>query len=73
MKRTPLRKTSGLSRPSWPVFSVVAGLVSMALGASGQYRPKDGEWPTYGADLAGSKYRPLDQINAYNFSKLESA
>src|SRR5215475_8206555 len=29
------------------------------------------EWPTYGADLAGSHYRPLDQINASNFSKLE--
>lgn len=32
---------------------------------------KDGEWPTYAADLAGSRYRPLDQINASNFSKLE--
>jgi quinoprotein glucose dehydrogenase len=39
----------------------------------GQWRPKDTEWPTYTADLAGSKYRPLDQINAANFSKLEVA
>ena len=29
------------------------------------------EWPTYAADLAGSRYRPLDQINAANFSQLE--
>ena len=29
------------------------------------------DWPAYGADLAGSHYLPLDQINASNFSKLE--
>ncbi len=34
---------------------------------------KDSEWPTYGADLANSRYRPLDQINASNFSNLELA
>jgi len=34
---------------------------------------KDTEWPTYAADLAGSRYRPLDQINASNFSQLEVA
>ena len=44
------------------------------LGAviSGQTRPNV-DWPTYGADLANSKYRPLDQINASNFNKLEIA
>src|SRR5204863_6179274 len=31
------------------------------------------DWPTYGADLANSKYRPLDQINATNFNQLEIA
>ena len=41
--------------------------------ALAQYRNKDGEWPTYAADLAGTRYRPLDQINASNFSKLEVA
>jgi quinoprotein glucose dehydrogenase len=34
---------------------------------------KDTEWPTYGADLANSHYRPLSQIDASNFSKLEIA
>ncbi|HUA58093.1 MAG TPA: pyrroloquinoline quinone-dependent dehydrogenase, partial [Verrucomicrobiae bacterium] len=34
---------------------------------------KDSEWPTYGADLASTHYRPLDQINASNFNKLELA
>src|SRR5215467_7255519 len=33
-----------------------------------QYHPKDTEWPSYAADLAGTRYRPLDQINAANFS-----
>ncbi len=31
------------------------------------------EWPSYAADLAGSRYRPLAQIDASNFSKLEVA
>src|ERR1700688_1370519 len=34
---------------------------------------KNGEWPMYLADLRGSKYSPLDQINASNFNKLEVA
>ena len=34
---------------------------------------KNGEWPMYTADLRGSKYSPLDQINATNFSKMEVA
>ena len=31
-----------------------------------------GEWPTYGGDLASSKYSPLDQINASNFGSLKT-
>lgn len=34
---------------------------------------KNGEWPYYTADLKGTKYSPLDQINAANFNKLEVA
>src|SRR5207245_1153430 len=43
------------------------------LRASAQYHPKDTEWPSYAADLAGTRYRPLDQINASNFNDLEIA
>jgi quinoprotein glucose dehydrogenase len=50
-----------------------ACLVAILGNASGQPRNKDFEWPSYNADLAGSRYRPLDQINAANFSKLEVA
>ncbi|MEO8592931.1 MAG: PQQ-binding-like beta-propeller repeat protein [Candidatus Solibacter sp.] len=32
-----------------------------------------GEWTTYGADLASTRYSPLDQINPENFSKLQIA
>src|SRR5215468_2347934 len=40
---------------------------------SAQWKPKDTEWPSYNADTMGSRYRPLDQINASNFNKLEVA
>jgi quinoprotein glucose dehydrogenase len=55
----------------WFSFGII--VACLAAGAWGQSNPKDSEWPTYGADLANSKYRPLDQINGSNFSKLEVA
>src|SRR5467141_2645140 len=58
-----------------------AALVGISTGISGQDRAgasrlpstTNGEWPSYTADLRGSKYSPLDQINAANFGKLEVA
>jgi quinoprotein glucose dehydrogenase len=41
--------------------------------AGGQPSTKNGEWPYYSADVRGSRYSPLDQINAANFGKLEVA
>jgi quinoprotein glucose dehydrogenase len=56
---------------------LVAGYVWVSPLVSGQASPmpstKNGEWPMYTADLRGSKYSPLDQINGTNFSKLEVA
>jgi quinoprotein glucose dehydrogenase len=43
-----------------------SGLVHRSLG-------EGGEWPTYGGDLANTRYSPLDQITADNFGKLEVA
>ena len=40
---------------------------------AGQPSTKNGEWPAYTADIRGSRYSPLDQINAANFKKLEVA
>src|SRR6187401_381538 len=55
-------------------LSVVALLVGGAsVSMRGQWAPKVGEWPTYSGDLAATRYSPLDQINATNFSKLQLA
>ena len=35
--------------------------------------PTNGEWPTYGGDLGGTKYSPLSQIDRNNFENLEIA
>src|SRR6201988_5512474 len=53
------------------VYAWVAPLVSGQ--ASPMPSTRNGEWPMYTADLRGSKYSPLDQINGSNFSKLEVA
>jgi quinoprotein glucose dehydrogenase len=57
---------------------VRAGVLVMGIGAAtvvmrGQTAPKVGEWPTYGGDLANTRYSPLDQITAANFNKLQLA
>src|SRR5687768_124495 len=65
-----------MNRPSrWMMkLSVVALFVGVAsVSMRGQWKPKAGEWPTYGADLASTRYSPLDQINATNFNKLQLA
>jgi len=48
-------------------------LAALPANAPAQSRTKDTEWPSYAADLAGTRYRPLDQINASNFNDLEIA
>jgi quinoprotein glucose dehydrogenase len=50
----------------------------LALAAGPQDRPyaqgdTNGEWRTYGADLASTRYRAFDQINKDNFNNLEVA
>ena len=50
-----------------------ARVAGQTAAASGQPSTKNGEWPHYTADLTGSRYSPLDQINGANFSKLEIA
>jgi len=53
----------------------VLGLLTA--GPSGQApgfpTTKNGEWPYYTADVKGTRYSPLDQINAGNFNQLEVA
>src|SRR6266576_2806484 len=49
------------------LFLFFAVLLSWPAAAFSQFHPKDTEWRSYAADLAGTRYRPLDQINSYNF------
>ena len=68
--------------------SVAVALMAINAGVSGQIflgapppqgqwaaQPStaSGEWPSYNADIHGTRYSPLDQINTSNFSKLEVA
>src|ERR1700690_3247320 len=57
---------------SFPSFAVAMCLLA-APAAYAQTGAKDGEWRTYGGDTGNTRYSPLDQINAANFSKLELA
>ena len=78
------KRTFGVNRLLLAVLALIAGTAWMT-GAFGQSRgvsgqaatglpsTKNGEWPQYTADLKGTKYSPLDQINASNFNKLEVA
>ena len=52
------------------VFVVL--VIAVDLSAQ-QGAPETGEWPTYSGDLGGTKYSPLDQIDADNFGTLEIA
>jgi quinoprotein glucose dehydrogenase len=47
--------------------------VSMTGQGTGQPGARNGDWPSYNADVRGSRYSPLDQITAENFNKLEVA
>jgi quinoprotein glucose dehydrogenase len=77
-----------ISRSVTAFVSLVVGLVVITTGVSGQIflggspppgpwgaqpSTRDGEWPHYAGDLRGTRYSPLDQINASNFNKLEVA
>src|SRR6266853_578298 len=70
-------RTFGASRLLPAVVAVAALTFGQSRGVSGQAAGQpstnNGEWPQYTADLKGTKYSPLDQINASNFSKLEVA
>ena len=56
--------------------AVVMG-ASILGSAQDELRPQPstarGEWPTYGGDLASSKYSPLDQINRGEFRVADSS
>src|ERR1700732_2706107 len=69
-RRSAMLKSSRLNS----VLSLLCvGLLSVAINARAQSGTKNGEWRNYGGDQGSTRYAPLDQINADNFSKLELA
>ena len=70
MKRTAIRVVPAIALLALGVATFVPRVKGQN---TGQPSTKNGEWPMYTADLSGSKYSPLDQIGANNFSKLEVA
>ena len=57
----------------WCASLLGLALLTTAAVSAQTGAPANGEWPTYSGDLAGSKYSPLDQIDAGNFGALEVA
>ncbi|MEW6319740.1 MAG: PQQ-binding-like beta-propeller repeat protein [Acidobacteriota bacterium] len=68
-----------MRRPTRLASSTLALVVTAALSGQGQggdvisQGTRNGEWPTYGGDLASTRYSPLAQIDASNFGTLEIA
>ncbi|MBI4477719.1 MAG: PQQ-binding-like beta-propeller repeat protein [Acidobacteria bacterium] len=69
--------TRSVFRLLLPLAVLAAGVTSFTPSLTGQSSPmpstKKGDWPMYAADLRGSRYSPVDQIDASNFNKLEVA
>ena len=59
---------NAVTRTLLPVGLVVGS--SLAVAAQGT---ENGEWRSYGGDIANTRYAPLDQITADNFGDLEVA
>jgi quinoprotein glucose dehydrogenase len=66
-----------MRRRLWRLAGGAIPLIVLVVWANmpvrGQTPSKVGEWPTYGADLASTRYSALDQVNASNFNSLEVA
>src|SRR5262252_4975550 len=52
---------------------LVLTLLAYAVTGFAQVAPQNGDWPMYGRDPGGTRFSPLDQINAENVSRLRSA
>src|SRR5262245_28828169 len=72
-----MRRASEFLRQSWrralAIATVIVLFMPATMPAAGAKGTQNGEWPTYGGDLASTRYSPLDQINAKNFNDLEVA
>lgn len=62
---------SGRSFCRWAAVLLFALRLIGFAPAAAQHGTPDGQWPHYGGDLGSTRYAPLDQINADNFSSLQ--
>ncbi len=62
-----------ISRYPSLLVALVVALTWTVVGVHGQSGAKNGEWRWYGGDAGHTRYSPLDQINATNFSNLTVA
>ena len=79
-RNTAPRRSAGRARTKLTRFACLPALLA-AGGAGAQTGPAEGPWPRYGTengewrsyagDVAGTKYSPLDQIDAGNFDRLQ--
>ena len=58
-------------RSTWTFVLSLVGTVLASSLAPALADPADVEWTTYTGNWDGSRYKPLDQINASNFNNLE--
>jgi len=66
--------TNGAIRSALAFLTLIA-CMGVSAGAAAQSKPSTakGDWPLYTADLRGTKYSPIAQIDADNFGDLELA
>lgn len=79
MSRTRLLSACALALVSALVAPQVYGQLFVGTPIPAQYSTQGqpsttkGEWPSNAGDIRGTRYSPLDQINAQNFNRLEVA
>ena len=54
-------------------LAVLALLAASALPVSAMSQPAPGDWPSYGYDMAATRYSPLTQITPANVGKMALA
>ncbi|GMR17248.1 MAG: glucose/quinate/shikimate family membrane-bound PQQ-dependent dehydrogenase [Gammaproteobacteria bacterium] len=62
------RRTGAMAGTGW---LLVGGMLCAAAAPAQSAGTEDGEWHTLGGDAAHTRYSPLDQINADNFTEVE--
>jgi len=62
-----------LRRAACALLVLSLALVLTTQTSRSQTGIKNGEWPSWGGDLANTRYAPFDQVTAANFSTLDVA